>query len=124
MERRFRITRLSAVALVVLVLALFAVVLGPTRGVQVAGLVVVIAELLMMATRPVLGPAIDNVGRFSTFGRRVPGPDDGSDPEPDYIAQAGTPSEAAWKRERELYRDKRSAEGAGSPTGDLSGRGD
>lgn len=30
----------------------------------------------------------------------------GSQPAPDYIAEAATPSEDAWERERQRYREK------------------
>ena len=114
----------SPFALVVLVLFLAAVGLAVFASDPLAAVGVIVALLILLAFAAdlVAGPATNR--RLNVL-RRAPGdrpsygygvtsngyadPDDGSDAQ--YIAQAGTPSDEAWQRERALVEDKQAHPG-------------
>jgi hypothetical protein len=111
MIRRPRLSPIGTGLLVVAVLALGACVFGPT-GVQIAGVIVLLLEAAFVAVRPGFNAGLDGGWlALKTQGRAVPGTGpELSEPAPDYMPEAGTPSDEAWAHERELYREKDSTD--------------
>jgi hypothetical protein len=107
MSGRPGLTPIGIGIVVIAVPAVLAFIFGST-GVQIAGLVVLLLEVAFIAVRPGFGPGLDGGWlALKTQGRAVPGTGpEVPDPKPDYIPEAGTPSEETWAHERELYRKK------------------
>lgn len=98
--RRIRVTPLGVVLIAVVVGGVVLGIVG-SKNLQVAGLVIAALALALIAASQL------SVGD-SPFGfsRRFMPFAHGEDPAPDYIAEAGTPSEEAWNREEERYHER------------------
>ena len=112
MAKRARLSPIGTGMLLLTLVAAAALSFG-SSGVQIGGLVVLLLEVACVAVRPVFGPGLDGGWlALKTQGRAVPGTGpEIRDPAPDYMPRAAIPSEETWAHERELYREKGSADG-------------
>ncbi|MGO9959715.1 MAG: hypothetical protein ACLP50_27685 [Solirubrobacteraceae bacterium] len=119
------LTAFGFTTLVVLVLGLVALIVG-SSGLQIAGLVVIVFVALAFVADYMSGSRMSgDTGGFSILLRgRAPisidpiGPRSlHPDTQPEYIQEAGHPSEQAWEHEQELYRLKEEEEASERPGG-------
>lgn len=106
---KVHLTPLGAVVIVVFAAGAVLFVVSSGVAAAIGGLVALLAIAFVVADQLPAGLG----GNFVIGRNRRPSRDQRA-PEPEYIERAGSPSEAVWRHEQELYDEKESRRAGGA----------